>query len=44
MIFQWQSRFYDRIIRDENEMQRIRQYIVNNPSNWDNNNNEGFFI
>jgi len=33
--FKWQSRFYDRIIRDEIEYQRIAQYIINNPANWD---------
>ena len=32
--FGWQSRFHDRIIRDENELNRIRQYIINNPLNW----------
>jgi len=29
--FSWQSRFYDRIIRDERELQNIRDYIINNP-------------
>jgi putative transposase len=32
--FRWQSRFYDHIIRDEGALQRIREYIVNNPANW----------
>jgi putative transposase len=32
--FGWQSRFYDHIIRDEGSLQRIREYIVNNPANW----------
>ena len=32
--FQWQSRFYDRIIRDEDELNRIRIYIKNNPMMW----------
>ena len=32
----WQSRFYDRIVRDENELNRIREYIQNNPINWKN--------
>jgi REP element-mobilizing transposase RayT len=27
----WQSRFHDRIIRDENELEQTRQYIRNNP-------------
>ncbi len=32
--FDWQSRFYDHIIRDEKELNRIRNYIRNNPKNW----------
>jgi putative transposase len=32
----WQSRFYDHIIRDEQEFHRIKQYIFNNPSEWEN--------
>jgi len=30
----WQRDFYDHIIRDENEWSRIRQYILDNPLNW----------
>ena len=30
----WQSRFHDRIIRNDEAYQRISDYIVNNPSNW----------
>ena len=30
----WQPRFYDHIIRNDAEYQRISDYIVNNPSNW----------
>jgi putative transposase len=30
----WQPRFYDHIIRSENELDRIRDYIVSNPENW----------
>lgn len=33
--FQWQERFHDRIIRDEGELDRIRQYIIDNPLNWE---------
>ncbi|MCF8363469.1 MAG: hypothetical protein K9G70_12695 [Prolixibacteraceae bacterium] len=33
--FAWQSRFHDHIIRDEKSFQRIQQYILNNPLNWD---------
>jgi REP-associated tyrosine transposase len=32
--FQWQSRFYDHIIRDEEDSYRIKEYIKNNPLNW----------
>ena len=32
--FGWQERFYDRIIRDEKELNTIRRYIVANPDNW----------
>lgn len=30
----WQRSFYDRIIRDKDEHQRIRLYICNNPIKW----------
>jgi REP element-mobilizing transposase RayT len=33
--FQWQSRFHDHIIRDDNEYQRINDYIETNPLNWE---------
>ncbi|MBP9023736.1 MAG: hypothetical protein KBH06_11095 [Spirochaetes bacterium] len=33
--FKWQSRYYDHIIRDENDLNRIRKYIIDNPSNWE---------
>ena len=36
--FEWQPRFYEQIIRDENSLQRIREYIVNNPLNWNGHN------
>ena len=32
--FGWQSRFHDHIIRDDNSFQTISEYIVNNPSKW----------
>ncbi len=37
--FHWQSRYYDRIIRDFNEYCSIKQYISNNPANWLNDEN-----
>jgi REP element-mobilizing transposase RayT len=33
--FQWQSRFYDHLVRDDEEFKRIQNYINNNPKNWD---------
>jgi len=33
--FQWQSRFYDHIIRTGKDYGHISDYIMNNPSNWD---------
>jgi hypothetical protein len=30
----WQSRFHERIIRDEQSLHRIREYIHNNPMQW----------
>ena len=30
----WQPRFYDRIIRNEKELNKIRKYIINNPLKW----------
>jgi len=39
--FAWQPRFYDRIIRNENEMNRIRQYIIDNPKMWHRDRNNG---
>ena len=30
----WQSRFYDHIIRNDESLKRIRNYIVNNPKSW----------
>ncbi|MBX3064640.1 MAG: transposase [Anaerolineae bacterium] len=31
----WQRSFYEHIIRDEIALNRIRQYIIDNPTNWD---------
>ena len=33
--FSWQSRFYDRVIRNEDELNRICEYIQNNPLKWE---------
>jgi REP element-mobilizing transposase RayT len=34
--FEWQSRFHERIIRNEKELNLIRQYIIDNPLKWKN--------
>ncbi|MBC8278251.1 MAG: transposase [FCB group bacterium] len=31
----WQRNYHDRIIRNETELKAIREYILNNPYNWD---------
>jgi putative transposase len=33
--FAWKARFHDHIIRDERALEHIRDYIRNNPANWD---------
>jgi len=30
----WQRNYYEHIIRNADEMNRIREYIQNNPLNW----------
>lgn len=30
----WQHRYYERIIRDKNGLNRVREYIINNPMAW----------
>lgn len=32
--FEWQTRFYDIVIRDDFAFQNISNYIKNNPANW----------
>ncbi|NIS78648.1 MAG: transposase [Anaerolineales bacterium] len=31
----WQRNYYDRVIRNQGELDRIRQYIDDNPQNWE---------
>jgi putative transposase len=31
----WQRNYYEHIIRNENELHRIREYIMNNPLKWE---------
>ncbi len=31
----WQRNYYEHIIRDEDDLNRIREYIISNPMNWE---------
>ncbi len=31
----WQRNYYERVIRNEDELGRVREYIVNNPLKWE---------
>jgi putative transposase len=31
----WQRNYYEHIIRNETELNKIREYIINNPLNWE---------
>ena len=44
--FQWQRNYYDHIIRNEKELDKIRKYIFENPLKWelDKNNPENLFM
>ncbi len=37
----WQPNYHDHVIRNEKEYNRIKQYIINNPANWQ---KDKFFI
>jgi REP element-mobilizing transposase RayT len=30
----WQRNYYEHVVRDERDLERIRRYIVNNPNQW----------
>ena len=34
----WQRNFYEHIIRDEQDLNSIREYVINNPAGWDKDN------
>jgi REP element-mobilizing transposase RayT len=41
----WQRNYYEHIIRNEDESNHIRQYIINNPLQWaEDENNPNKFI
>ncbi|MDD5774045.1 MAG: hypothetical protein PHX78_11325 [bacterium] len=31
----WQRNYYEHVIRDENDLKSVREYIVNNPLEWE---------
>ena len=33
-FFEWQRNYYEHIVRNEDELNRIREYIINNPLQW----------
>lgn len=33
-VMLWQRNYYEHIVRDDHELQRIREYIANNPAQW----------
>ncbi|HCY75399.1 MAG TPA: transposase [Ignavibacteriales bacterium] len=35
ILFEWQPRYFDRIIRNETELYNIRKYIEQNPLKWE---------
>ena len=34
LAFCWQSRYHDRVVRNGSELEKIQQYIANNPARW----------
>ncbi len=42
--FAWQPRFHERVIRNDNELNRIREYIIYNPQKWEFDRNNPKFI
>ena len=31
----WQRNYYERVIRDEDELNRLRRYVLDNPVQWE---------
>ena len=42
ICFQWQKSYYDHIVRNEDDLNRIRNYIQNNPFKWNSDRNNLF--
>ncbi len=38
--FQWQRSFYDRVIRNQNSLDKLSEYIQRNPKFWDEDKNK----
>ena len=34
-VLVWQRNFYEHIVRNDESLDRIRQYIIDNPTRWD---------
>jgi REP element-mobilizing transposase RayT len=30
----WKRNYYERVVRDDDELRRVRQYILDNPAKW----------
>jgi putative transposase len=37
-LFRWQRDYYEHVMRNEKDLERIREYIANNPARWDEDN------
>lgn len=35
--FKWERNYFEHIVRNEDELNRIRQYVIDNPKNWESN-------
>ena len=31
----WQRNYYERVIRNGSELRAVREYVLNNPRNWE---------
>jgi len=40
----WQRNYYEHIIRNEDDLNAVREYIVNNPAGWDRDDNNPEFV
>jgi putative transposase len=40
ILFAWQSRYYDEIVKDQNHFWAVKKYIQNNVEDWD---NDGYY-